>query len=386
MTASGEDRATGALTASGIEYTVTRHGRVGSLAEAAAARGVEPRDIVKTLVVRRSEDDFLFVLVPGDREISWPKLRAHLGLEPGVDAGCRHGAGGHRLRARHDHAVRVDHGVARGGRRHDDRAHRVAGRRGARGGRDRGGRRRGACPRRRRRRRHRPRLTVPERRPVDLGTVALSVVEWPCASPGDARRAAAGHRADGAVVGRRGGIAVGDPYRARRRPARARASGWPGEYSIELMSRDVGPLLERLGGVVDLVGHSLAGWSRCAWRGRPPDVVRRLVLEDVGMPHPRRPAPPARPEGELEFDWRVVEQVRPQVDDPDPAWPSVARSVAAPTLVVAGGPRSFVAADHVAELVAALPDGRSVTLDTGHEVHEADPGGFTRELLAFLDA
>ena len=80
MTASGEDRATGALTASGIEFTVTRHGRVGSLAEAAAARGVEPRDIVKTLVVRRSEDDFLFVLVPGDREISWPKLRAYLGL------------------------------------------------------------------------------------------------------------------------------------------------------------------------------------------------------------------------------------------------------------------------------------------------------------------
>ena len=80
MTASGEERAAGALTASGIAYTVTRHGRVGSLAEAAAARGVEPRDIVKTLVVRRSEDDFLFVLVPGDREISWPKLRAHLGL------------------------------------------------------------------------------------------------------------------------------------------------------------------------------------------------------------------------------------------------------------------------------------------------------------------
>ena len=41
MTASGEDRATGALAASGIEYTLTRHGRVGSLAEAAAARGVE---------------------------------------------------------------------------------------------------------------------------------------------------------------------------------------------------------------------------------------------------------------------------------------------------------------------------------------------------------
>jgi Cys-tRNA(Pro)/Cys-tRNA(Cys) deacylase len=80
MDSSGEERAVGALTASGIAYVVTRHGRVGSLAEAAAARGVEPRDIVKTLVLRRAEDDFLFVLVPGDREISWPKLREHLGV------------------------------------------------------------------------------------------------------------------------------------------------------------------------------------------------------------------------------------------------------------------------------------------------------------------
>jgi Cys-tRNA(Pro)/Cys-tRNA(Cys) deacylase len=59
---------------------VIRHGPVRSLAEAAQARGVAPADVVKTLVVRRGEDDFLFVLVPGDRVISWPKLRALLGV------------------------------------------------------------------------------------------------------------------------------------------------------------------------------------------------------------------------------------------------------------------------------------------------------------------
>ena len=80
MTSDGEARAAQALTASGIDHTLTRHGRVGSLGEAAAARGVEPRDIIKTLVVRRADDDFLFVLVPGDREISWPKLRGLLGV------------------------------------------------------------------------------------------------------------------------------------------------------------------------------------------------------------------------------------------------------------------------------------------------------------------
>ena len=29
---------------------------------------------------RRGEDDYLFVLVPGDRAIDWAKLRAHLGI------------------------------------------------------------------------------------------------------------------------------------------------------------------------------------------------------------------------------------------------------------------------------------------------------------------
>ena len=76
----GSDRAASAADALGIEYVVTRHGPVSSLAEAAAARGLEPRQIVKTMVVRVTEDDYRFVLVPGDREIAWPKLRALLAV------------------------------------------------------------------------------------------------------------------------------------------------------------------------------------------------------------------------------------------------------------------------------------------------------------------
>ncbi len=79
-----------ALAEAGIEHSVTRHGRVRSMAEAAEARGVPPRAIVKTMVVRRGPGDHLFVLVPGDREISWPKLRALLSVNrismPDADA------------------------------------------------------------------------------------------------------------------------------------------------------------------------------------------------------------------------------------------------------------------------------------------------------------
>ncbi len=76
----GEQRALAALDSSGLAYRVIRHGPVRSLAEAAAARGVQPVDVVKTLVVRRADDDYLFVLVPGDRTIAWPKLRDLLGV------------------------------------------------------------------------------------------------------------------------------------------------------------------------------------------------------------------------------------------------------------------------------------------------------------------
>ena len=74
------ERAIAAAESLGLNFTVVRHGPVRSLAEAAAARGVEPSAVVKTMVVRITDDDFRFVLVPGDREIAWPKLRALLGV------------------------------------------------------------------------------------------------------------------------------------------------------------------------------------------------------------------------------------------------------------------------------------------------------------------
>ncbi len=76
----GEQRALAAVEAAGLAHRLIRHGPVRSLAEAAVARGVEPAAVVKTLVVRRGDDDYLFVLVPGDRTIAWPKLRELLGV------------------------------------------------------------------------------------------------------------------------------------------------------------------------------------------------------------------------------------------------------------------------------------------------------------------
>lgn len=64
----------------GIPYEVKDHGPVSSLEEAAAARGMDPDDLIKTIVVRKGPDDYVLVLVPGLRVIAWPRLRALLGV------------------------------------------------------------------------------------------------------------------------------------------------------------------------------------------------------------------------------------------------------------------------------------------------------------------
>lgn len=61
-----------------IQHRVIQHEKVNSLEEAAEQRGVPPSAVIKTMVVRKGENDYVFVLVPGDRVIDWPKLRAHL--------------------------------------------------------------------------------------------------------------------------------------------------------------------------------------------------------------------------------------------------------------------------------------------------------------------
>lgn len=63
-----------------IGYEVVRHGPVRSLQEAAQERGIPESAVVKTMVIRVADDDYVFVLVPGDRVIDWAKLRSSLGV------------------------------------------------------------------------------------------------------------------------------------------------------------------------------------------------------------------------------------------------------------------------------------------------------------------
>ena len=74
------DRVRHAAAERGLEIELRERPAAKSLPEAAELLGIPPSGIVKTLVVKRSDDTFLFALVPGDRAISWPKLRAVVGV------------------------------------------------------------------------------------------------------------------------------------------------------------------------------------------------------------------------------------------------------------------------------------------------------------------
>jgi Cys-tRNA(Pro) deacylase len=80
VTAGGTQRVLRAAAERGLDVEVSPSPRASSLEEAARLRGITPADIVKTLVVKGRGDQYYFVLVPGDRSISWTKLRTVIGV------------------------------------------------------------------------------------------------------------------------------------------------------------------------------------------------------------------------------------------------------------------------------------------------------------------
>lgn len=69
-----------AAAARGLDIEIRERAEARSLHEAADILGIDASGIVKTLVVKRSDGTYLFALVPGGRAISWPKLRAIVGV------------------------------------------------------------------------------------------------------------------------------------------------------------------------------------------------------------------------------------------------------------------------------------------------------------------
>ena len=69
-----------ALANMGIPFKEFIHtGPIHSLEQAASERGQSPSQIIRSILFRLGQGEFVMVLVAGPRQISWPKLRGFLG-------------------------------------------------------------------------------------------------------------------------------------------------------------------------------------------------------------------------------------------------------------------------------------------------------------------
>lgn len=65
----------------GVPHTLFHHaGSVESFEQAARERNQRPAQVVRSLLFRVREDEFVLVLAAGPQQISWKALRKHLGL------------------------------------------------------------------------------------------------------------------------------------------------------------------------------------------------------------------------------------------------------------------------------------------------------------------
>jgi Cys-tRNA(Pro)/Cys-tRNA(Cys) deacylase len=78
--AAGVRRMLAAADQRGLAIELRRRPAARSLEEAAELLGIRSSDMAKTIVVRRSNGSYLLVVIPGDTQIAWPKLRSLLGV------------------------------------------------------------------------------------------------------------------------------------------------------------------------------------------------------------------------------------------------------------------------------------------------------------------
>lgn len=203
-------------------------------------------------------------------------------------------------------------------------------------------------------------------------------------------------------LARRGRSVIAVDLRGHGRSGRAQS------YQFAELAQDVIGLCEHLGvDQVDLVGHSLGGVTSSLVAQERPDLVRRLVLEEMpvplkaGDPTPEVPRHrPTRtelwnattgmlrnPRGVLAFDRTLTEPAMRQFQSPNPLWWDRLPQVQAPTLFLRGArPGSMVDPRLLAHMRAAMV-GMAVgemtvkEFDCGHSVHRDR----SREFFAAVD-
>lgn len=188
-----------------------------------------------------------------------------------------------------------------------------------------------------------------------------------------------------------------------------------GEYTRDGYVADAAAVLEQLGlGPAVVVGHGLGGVTAYQLAARRPDLVRAVIVEDIGavvdddvsfaLEWPRRAESPeaflagtgssapllAGSLREYPDGWGaavvaedMVESQRELNGDHWGDWLAVRK----PTLLVRGDRSGVLSAEHAREMTVRRAGVRLVELPAGHAVRVGDPEGFSavvREFLAWV--
>jgi 3-oxoadipate enol-lactonase len=169
-----------------------------------------------------------------------------------------------------------------------------------------------------------------------------------------------------------------------------------GNYAMHRIRDDVLGLLGALDlRDVTLIGHSVGAYAALAAALHSPHLITRLVLEDPAAPParlhpllgrllPLLTAAVAIATARREHSLRSKASIFLQLSRPDPAWWSRLLEVRQPTLILSGGPTSFIPPQRLAQMTAAIADVRLATIPVGHRIHSLAPDEFLAEVAAFL--
>ncbi|MBF6061804.1 alpha/beta hydrolase [Nocardia terpenica] len=176
-------------------------------------------------------------------------------------------------------------------------------------------------------------------------------------------------------------------------------------YRFDEFGADLLRLCDRLElTAVDLVGHSLGGYAVSCVAIERPDLVRRLVIEEQPLPlrsgdervtlTRRFPTVPElwhattslirHPRAVLAFDRSMTRTALEQFRKPNPEWWERLPDIAAPTLMLRGGPGGMVDPEKLELFRTSVPDCAVAAFDCGHSIHRDRYREFTTAVLPFL--
>lgn len=155
------------------------------------------------------------------------------------------------------------------------------------------------------------------------------------------------------------------------------------------MKDDVVGVLDQLDlGPTTLIGHSMGGVVAYQIAMQHPELVERLVIEDVSPPSERDAPIPERPD-DTRLSTLIGRSFPPSSARSTPANPKCGtRSprFPCPHSSFGGGPDSHIPQEKLAEVADRIQRCDLITIDAGHHVHRTQPAEFAAAVLRWIEA